>query len=65
MPSPSGLRQPIGRVAVSAIRSVLIHGETGIGKGLVARMIHARTTREARQFTDSSCAAIPASPLES
>ena len=39
-PSIVALRELIARVAPSPAGTVLIYGETGSGKGLVARMIH-------------------------
>ena len=64
-PGLGNLRRLIERVAASAVRTVLIYGETGTGKGLVARMIHRHSARAAEQFMDINCAAIPASLLES
>ncbi|MGO4571218.1 sigma-54 interaction domain-containing protein [Microvirga sp. 2TAF3] len=59
------VRRLIERVAKSAARAVLIYGETGTGKGLVARLVHQQSARASQQFIDVNCAAIPDQLLES
>ena len=58
-------RRLITRVAESPTRTVLIYGETGTGKGLVARMIHGQSSRAGASFIDVNCAAIPSNLAES
>jgi transcriptional regulator with PAS, ATPase and Fis domain len=55
----------IDRVAASPIRTVLVYGETGTGKGMLARRLHNRSKRRNASFVDVNCAAIPATLLES
>ncbi len=58
------LREEIATAAPSNGR-VLIHGENGSGKELVARAIHALSARQDRPFIEVNCAAIPEELIES
>ena len=53
------------QVAASEVASILIQGESGSGKNVVARFIHSASLRRARPFIEVSCATIPENLLES
>ena len=55
----------INQVAVSTKTTVLITGETGTGKGLVARSIHYKSPRNRKPFIEINCSALQPSLLES
>lgn len=59
-----GIFSRVEKVA-KANTTVLLLGESGTGKSLIARAIHARSYRRDRPFVDVSCASIPESLLES
>jgi two-component system nitrogen regulation response regulator GlnG len=63
-PRMQELYKAIGRIAGSDV-TVLLRGESGTGKELVARAIHHYGRRSGRAFVAVSCAAIPATLLES
>jgi formate hydrogenlyase transcriptional activator len=63
----SALRQILRLVETVAVgnSTVLLLGETGTGKELIARAIHNRSRRRDRMFVKLNCAAIPSGLLES
>src|ERR1700720_3520490 len=63
----SALRQVLQLVETVATSgsTVLLLGETGTGKELIARAIHDRSQRKDRTFVKLNCAAIPTGLLES
>jgi DNA-binding NtrC family response regulator len=62
-PQIERVRDLIARVAPSRA-TVLITGDTGTGKELVARLVHALSPRAERPFVGINCAAIPETLLE-
>jgi two-component system response regulator AtoC len=63
-PAMRNVAMIIEQVADSDV-TVLIRGESGVGKELVARAIHQRSTRRQKPFVKVNCAALPAELLES
>jgi DNA-binding NtrC family response regulator len=63
-PALEQLRALVAKVAPTNAR-VLVQGENGSGKELVARLIHDSSPRAAGPFVDVNCAAIPRELLES
>ena len=59
-----GIATVIEQVADSDV-TVLLRGESGVGKELVSRAIHQRSTRHHRPFVKVNCAALPGELLES
>lgn len=60
----NGLKADISVVAPSDF-TILIHGETGVGKELVARSLHHQSNRRQQPLIYVNCAAIPETLLES
>src|SRR6476661_3467504 len=63
----AGLKQVMAAVARAAPTNatVLIQGESGVGKELVARTIHRNSLRSRERFVQVNCAAIPEELIES
>src|SRR5271167_2761036 len=58
------IRQQIMQIAPVDV-PVFISGESGVGKEVIARMIHLRSNRRAQPFVKVNCAALPGELLES
>lgn len=63
-PAIHQIKETIEKVAPTDAR-VLITGENGTGKELVARWLHERSNRAGKPFIEVNCAAIPAELIES
>ncbi len=63
-PALTGVRELIAKVGPTAAR-VLITGDNGTGKELVARGLHEASPRRDRAFVEVNCAAIPSELIES
>ncbi len=63
-PSVIAIRETIERVAPTEAR-VLVTGENGSGKELVARWIHEKSNRSKKHLVEVNCAAIPTELIES
>jgi len=64
-PAMTRLYEQVGMVATGETTSVLVEGESGSGKEMIARLIHQQSERAAKPFVEVNCAAIPKELLES
>jgi two-component system, NtrC family, response regulator AtoC len=55
----------VRKLATSRANTVLLLGESGVGKGLVARALHDASDRRSKPFLTITCSAIPETLLES
>lgn len=55
----------VRRVAISEASTILLEGENGVGKDLIAKTLHHQSLRAAEPFIAINCAAIPETLLES
>lgn len=55
----------VRRVAISEATTILLEGENGVGKDLIAKSLHYQSVRQAEPFIAINCAAIPETLLES
>ncbi|HEX5068782.1 MAG TPA: sigma-54 dependent transcriptional regulator [Vicinamibacterales bacterium] len=63
-PSMAPVMEMVDRIADSDV-TVLLRGESGVGKEVIARELHRRSSRRTKPFVKVNCAALPADLLES
>ena len=61
----TSLRHMVARIAVTPSSTVLLTGESGTGKDLLAKVIHYASDRSSRPFMNITCSALPEQLLES
>jgi PAS domain S-box-containing protein len=64
-PAMRDLMRFVKRVAASEATTILLEGENGVGKDLIAKTLHYESVRQAEPFIAINCAAIPETLLES
>jgi two-component system, NtrC family, response regulator AtoC len=64
-PAMVALRHLVARVAVGPASTILLTGESGTGKDLVARIVHYISDRATKPFMSITCSALPERLLES
>ena len=63
-PKMSELMSFVRKVAASEATTILVQGESGTGKDLIAKAIHYESTRQERPFVAINCSAIPETLME-
>jgi DNA-binding NtrC family response regulator len=58
------LSEVVGQIAQSKARIILLSGETGVGKTMVAREIHQKNSAEDSPFVEINCASLPEQLIE-
>ncbi len=64
-PAMQEIYETVRKVIVGEKTTILIEGESGVGKDVMARLIHASSPRSAEAFLEINCAALPEKLLES
>ena len=64
-PSMQEIYATVRKIARGEKTTILLEGESGVGKDVLARLIHASSNRSDRIFLDINCAALPEKLLES
>lgn len=63
-PTIKNLREKLKRVSNSKIKTVLLLGETGVGKSVIARDLHFRSSEKDAPFVEINCATLPENQIE-
>lgn len=63
-PAMKELIKSVGRIAQSKAKTILLLGETGVGKAVIAREIHNRSGHPELPFIEINCAALPEELME-
>ncbi len=64
-PACQDLRDTLRRLSTSKATTVLIEGESGVGKEVIARLVHEQSSRAQAPFLQLNCAALPEHLVES
>jgi len=64
-PAAAQVRAVLRKLSVVPLSALILSGETGVGKGLAARILHHSGTRAAGPLVELNCAALPRDLLES
>lgn len=63
-PTIRNLREKLDRISTSKVKTVLLLGETGVGKSVIARDLHFRSNGKDAPFVEINCATLPENQIE-